>query len=177
MFYATSVAAAENLPDVRCIKLDTFSDPRGEIWPLYSADNDFLPLFVEDKLAISHQGVLRGLHGDSEIGKLITCLKGEFQLAVADMRKGSKTYGKTQNWILNENNPISIYVPPGHINGHLCLSSMCIFHYKWTKNYNGAEKQTTIMWNDPALNIPWVSHKPILSDRDMKGAKSKNIFL
>jgi dTDP-4-dehydrorhamnose 3,5-epimerase len=120
---------------------------------------------------------LRGLHGDSEIGKLITCIKGQFQLAVVDMRKDSKTYGIAQSWVLSEDNPISIYVPPGHINGHLCLSAMCIFHYKWTKNYNGAEKQTTIMWNDPALGIQWINNNPILSPRDQKGIQSKNIFL
>jgi dTDP-4-dehydrorhamnose 3,5-epimerase-like enzyme len=54
---------------------------------------------------------------------------------------------------------------------------MCIFHYKWTKSYNGAEKQVTIKWNDPTLDIKWENESPILSERDQQGTESKNIFL
>jgi dTDP-4-dehydrorhamnose 3,5-epimerase len=177
MFYAENVTEVKELSGAKCIELNTFSDLRGEIWPLYSVDNDFLPSFIEDKVSISRRGVLRGLHGDSEIGKLITCLSGQFQLVAADLRKGSKTYGNTHSWILDDRAPISIYVPPGCVNGHLCLSSRCVFHYKWTKSYSGAEKQATIKWNDSALNIKWMDNNPILSERDQNGAESTKIFL
>jgi len=177
VYYIKDLLESEHLIGVKELTLDTYSDARGEIWPLYSSNNDFLPSFVDDKITVSHKGILRGLHGDSEIGKLITCLAGSFQLVVVDLRKDSKSYGKKQSWILTEENPISIYVPPGFVNGHLCLSSRCIFHYKWTKSYNGAEKQTTIRWNDSNLNIQWLEEKPILSERDLKGISSEAIFL
>ena len=104
-------------------------------------------------------------------------MAGSFQLVAVDLRKNSKTYGDHQDWILNEEVPTSVYVPPGFVNGHLCLSSKCIFHYKWTKGYNGAEKQTTIKWNDSKLNIGWIEKEPKLSERDLQGLDSEGIFL
>ena len=177
MYYIKDLLESEQLVGVKELVLDTFSDDRGEIWPLYSSNNDFLPSFVDDKITVSHKDVLRGLHGDSEIGKLITCLAGSFQLVAVDLRKDSKSYGNKQSWVLSEHKPVSIYVPPGFVNGHLCLSNRCIFHYKWTKSYNGAEKQTTIRWNDSNLNIQWLQKEPILSERDLKGISSEGIYL
>jgi dTDP-4-dehydrorhamnose 3,5-epimerase len=177
MFYATTVNNIEDISGMKFIELDTFEDARGEIWPLYSNKNDFLPSFEEDKLSISHKNVLRGLHGDSEIGKLITCISGQFQLAIADLRKDSPTYYNSRTLILSDERAVSIYVPPGCVNGHLCLSKKCIFHYKWSKSYKGAENQVTIKWNDPTLDIDWIEKNPILSERDQNGTDSRNIFL
>ena len=73
------------------IKLDIFQDYRGEIWTIYS-DEFTRYKFVQDKISISRFGVLRGFHGDSQTAKLITCLSGQFQLVVVDLRKNSKTY-------------------------------------------------------------------------------------
>ena len=177
MYYTKDVIKSEKLVDVKELILDTQSDDRGEIWPVYSSNNDFLPSFVDDKITISHKKVLRGLHGDSETGKLITCLAGEFQLVAVDLRKNSTTYGQKQSWTLTEAKPISIYVPPGFVNGHLCLSTKCIFHYKWTKAYKGFKNQITIRWDDPKLNIKWLEKKPILSERDLNGTSSEGVFL
>ena len=165
MYFVSDVEESEIISGVKKLTLDTYSDFRGEIWTVYT-DCDFLPKFVEDKISISKYGVLRGLHGDSEISKLITCIHGNIQLAVVDLRKNSSSYGRVQMFEMGEDNPISVYVPAGCVNGHLSLSDKCIFHYKWSEVYNGAEKQATIKWDDPSLAIPWKMDNPILSDRD-----------
>ena len=86
------------------IKLDTFEDFRGEIWTVYSEEYcDYK--FVADKVTISHGGVLRGFHGDPYTAKLVTCLSGEFQFAVLDLRKDSKTYGNVQTYVVSDKDP------------------------------------------------------------------------
>ena len=64
--------------------------------------------------------------------------------------------------------PKIILVPPYYANGHLCLSTVCLFHYKWSYKgkYIDAKKQKTYLWNDPKINIKWPIKKPILSKRD-----------
>ncbi len=110
------------------------------------------------------------MHGDSEIDKLILCLHGSIQLAVVDLRKGSSTYGNSKMFNLDDKNGRAIFVPAGCVNGHLCLSDKCIFFYKWSKPYNGADKQVTIQWDDPSLALEWKIKNPIMSTRDKKHA-------
>ena len=85
MFFIKGTREYKQIAGLKELSLDCQSDDRGEIWPIYS-DNDFLPPFKEDKISISNRFVLRGLHGAPTTGKLITCISGELQLAVADLR-------------------------------------------------------------------------------------------
>jgi dTDP-4-dehydrorhamnose 3,5-epimerase len=167
---------SKKINGLKSIKLDTFKDFRGEIWTVYSEEYaDFR--FVADKVSISRFGVLRGLHGDSHTAKLITCLHGQFQLAVLDLRKGSDTYGNVETFLITDNEPTVIFVPAGCANAHLSLSDKCVFYYKWSEHYQGPDNQITIAWDDPALNIDWAIQSPILSERDKNGTKFKGSTL
>lgn len=152
-----------DIPGLLEVELDPFRDYRGEIWSSYE-QCDLFPKFVEDKISISTKNVLRGLHGDYETGKLISCIHGEIFLAVVDIREEKNT---VKTFILSDKNPRLIFVPPGCLNGHLCLTNKCIFFYKWTARYKGPESQITVKWNDPTFNIPWPLGSPILSERDL----------
>ena len=105
-------------------------------------------------------------------------MHGEIQLAVVDLRKDSSTYGNSMMFNLSDEKGSAIFVPAGCVNGHLCLSDKCIFFYKWSKPYNGADNQVTIKWDDPDLNLSWKINNPILSTRDEKHAiMYKGVFL
>lgn len=158
------------------VDLDPFYDSRGQIWSVYQ-DSGLFPRFVEDKITISSRNVLRGFHGDSDTGKLITCLKGKMQLVVVDTRATSSLYGETREYLISDKNPKLVYVPPGFINAHLCLSKDCIFYYKWTKEYTGPEKQVTIRWDDPDIGANWRTDDPVLSQRDAQGTSFKFVKL
>jgi dTDP-4-dehydrorhamnose 3,5-epimerase len=171
-----NITESKNIEGVSKIDLDTFRDNRGEIWTLYSkeyCDYDF----VADKITISRFGVLRGFHGDPHTAKLISCLSGQFQLAIVDTRKNSPTYGNTEEYLISDNEPSVIVVPAGCVNAHLCLSDKCVFYYKWSKEYNGPDSQVTISWNDPDIDIKWAIENPILSERDKNGNPLKGIEL
>ena len=177
MYFIKDVETFDDIDGVLKLNLDTFTDFRGDIWTTYT-DCDFLPKFSEDKISVSKKHVLRGLHGDSEIDKLIVCMHGEIQLAVVDLRKDSSTYGNSMMFNLSDEKGSAIFVPAGCVNGHLCLSDKCIFFYKWSKPYNGADNQVTIKWDDPDLNLSWKINNPILSTRDEKHAiMYKGVFL
>lgn len=165
-----------NIKDVILYDLDTFSDERGQIWTLF--DEKFCDKkFIADKLTISKKNVLRGFHGDSYTEKLISCLSGEFQFSILDLRKNSETYGMTDNFIFNSNNPQLIYIPAGLVNAHLCLSDECLFYYKWSESYKGPENQITIKWNDKKIKTEWKTNNPFLSERDKNGILYEGIYL
>jgi dTDP-4-dehydrorhamnose 3,5-epimerase len=177
MYFIKEIKNNPTIDGLKELTLDTFSDNRGEIWTIYT-NSDFLPSFVEDKLSISNYSVLRGLHGDSEIDKLITCLHGKIQLGIADLRKNSPTYGNSIMYELSAEQPKSILVPAGCVNGHLCLSEKCLFFYKWSKKYNGIQKQVTIDYLDKKFNFNWALKDVIVSERDQNHSiSSEGIFL
>ena len=167
---------SSNINGLYNIKLDTFEDTRGEIWTIYSGEHTDLN-FVADKVTISKFGVLRGFHGDPYTAKLITCLSGRFQLAIADLRKDSETYGNTETCVVTDKEPTVIIVPAGCVNAHLCLSNKCVFYYKWSEEYKGPDHQVTVAWDDPDLNVYWPINNPVLSERDKKGISYKGIYL
>ena len=121
--------------------------------------------FVQDDISVSSKHVLRGIHGDQETWKLISCLYGRFYLVVVNWDETSPQFGQWESFVLSDQNRLQVLVPPKFGNGHLVLSDMAIFHYKQSAYYNRAG-QFTILWNDPRLNIWWPIKNPILSRRD-----------
>ena len=154
---------------VLLIRLGVFEDFRGEYIETYNEaiynENGIKVDFVQDDISVSSQNVLRGIHGDSETWKLISCLHGKFYLVVVNCDTESKSFGKWQAFTLSEKNREQVLVPPKHGNAHLVLSDSAIFHYKQSTYYDRS-KQFTYKWDDPKLNIWWPIKNPILSQRD-----------
>ncbi len=155
-------------PEVKIYQPDSFEDFRGELYTLFKQEEHEL-VFNHDKVSVSRQNVLRGLHGDSKSWKLITCLSGVIYLVVVDNRPESPNYLKWDSIILSENNRKQVLIPPMFGNGHLVLSDKAIFFYKWSYEgkYPDTQDQFSINWKDPRINIDWpINNEPILSERD-----------
>jgi len=162
------MAKVEKLTGLTIFNHDKFVDNRGELYTLWKdLENDLH--FNHDKVAKSNQKVLRGLHTDKS-WKLITCLHGLIQLVVVNFDEKSNEYLDWTDFVLSSNDDqvISILVPPGFLNGHLILSSEAIFHYKWSYegSYPDVDDQKSVKWDDPKIGINWLDNNPILSDRD-----------
>ena len=148
----------------------SFKDHRGLYWTSWKKNNQIKLNFIHDKFSLSKKNVLRGLHGDSKTWKLISCPYGKFFLVVVNCIKNSKNYLKWKSWVLSHENGVQVLVPPNYANGHFCISEKCLFHYKlsYKGKYQDVNKQFSLRWNDPKLNIKWPVNKPILSKRDRK---------
>ena len=154
------------------IKLDSFEDHRGYYIETYNEElykkNGINVNFIQDDISVSSKNVLRGIHGDQQTWKLISCLEGKFYLVVINNNKNSNQYMQWESFILSEQNRVQILVPPKFGNGHLVISKRAIFHYKQNTYYN-PKGQFTICWDDPKYNIKWPIKNPILSKRDTLG--------
>jgi dTDP-4-dehydrorhamnose 3,5-epimerase len=149
------------------MKKTKFFEPRGSNYTIYDY-RDYHINFVQDKISKSFQGVIRGFHGDDKTWKLITCLHGKIKLVTYDLDAD-----KRNEYILDgdDEDSISILVPPRTLNAHQCLSDLCIFHYKWSEYYTSPEDQWSVYYNDNTINPKWQDIPEIVSDRD-KNSKS-----
>tara|TARA_B100000795_G_C22805243_1_gene444391 strand:+ start:3528 stop:4052 length:525 start_codon:yes stop_codon:yes gene_type:complete len=148
-------------------------DLRGNIWTSFVKNKveNLLPnnlYFKHDKFSTSKRNVLRGIHGDTKSWKLVTCVYGEVQQVIVDLREDSPTYLKWQDFIINSNNQQLILIPPYMGNAYYVTSEHAVYHYKLAYNgdYIDADDQLSIKWNDEKINIKWLSNSPVLSARD-----------
>ena len=159
-----------SLAGVLKITLDIFEDHRGQYIQLYN-EADYGPpemrpiKFVQDDISVSYKNVLRGIHGDSETWKLISCLHGRIYLVVVDCDEHSSDFNKWEAFIITATNGVQVLVPPEHGVAHLVLSDKAIFHYKQSTYYSPG-KQFTYGYDDKRFNIKWPIKNPILSERD-----------
>ena len=156
------------MKDIKVINNNKFKDKRGLLWTTWKKGMFKNLNFNHDKFSLSKKNTLRGLHCDFKSWKMVTSVYGKFLFVVVDMRKSSKNYLKHKKWILDHDKPKMILIPPYYANAHLCLSKICIFHYKWSYKgkYIDEKQQKSFNWKDPKLKISWPLKRPILSKRD-----------
>ena len=109
--------------------------------------------FVQDNLSVSHKGVFRGLHYQTDINgqaKLVRVLKGAVIDFVVDLREMSDTYGKFEYFELNDRNNLSLFVPPYFAHGFLSLQDDTIFTYK-CGNYYNKNAEGSVVYSDPII--------------------------
>ena len=89
------------IEDLLVIEPQLFKDERGFFYESYNKNNlDKIVnvVFVQDNESKSHKGVIRGLHFQRppfEQTKLVICVSGNILDVAVDLRKNSKTYGKS----------------------------------------------------------------------------------
>ena len=151
-----------------------FEDHRGFFMESYNkqllSDNGILIDFVQDNQSKSTHGVLRGLHFQNPPNaqtKLVRVLQGRIIDGVVDIRKSSKTYGKSFSIELSAENKRQLLVPKGFAHGFSVLSETAEILYKCDAFYN-KESEGGLMYNDPAFNLDWglTENEVILSDKD-----------
>jgi len=165
--FKSNITHSDILPEVKVFEPKPFHDYRGEMWTFWESTYD-TPKEKISKFTRSRKDVLRGLHGDDVTWKHITCVWGEIYLVVVDYREDSPNYLKWDSFLISDRNHKSVLVPPSFLNGHLCLSDECLFHYtqSYPKKYIDAPEQISVKWEDSRLKINWPINNPILSGRD-----------
>lgn len=161
-----------DLPGLLLIEPKRFGDARGwfaEVWQdARYREAGIAETFVQDNMAKSTKGVLRGLHAQEPHaqGKLVQVFQGRVFDVAVDLRVGSPTFGKWHGVILDEHNALQFYVPPGFVHGYYVMSEQALFGYKTTDIYSPAT-EFGVRWDDPGIGIEWpLEAEPVLSDKD-----------
>jgi dTDP-4-dehydrorhamnose 3,5-epimerase len=115
--------------------------------------------FVQDSVSFSGRNVLRGLHADLRMSKLVQVLRGEVFDAIVDCRRGSDTFGQWEGFRLSAESHTQLYVPAGFLHGFLTLTDNVIFCYKQGAEYQPSS-EIGVRWDDPTLAVAWPLREP-----------------
>ena len=160
------------IPGVLLIEPTIHGDERGwfsESWQAdrYAAAGIPGP-FVQDNLAKSGKGILRGLHVQHPHaqGKLVQVISGAVFDVAVDIRVGSPTFAQWVGVELSGDTMRQFWVPAGFAHGYLVTSDEAVFSYKCTDTYH-PETELGIVWNDPDIGVKWpLDGRPLLSAKD-----------
>ena len=154
---------------LKIIQQNKNGDSRGHLRETYRKKIIKWSDLIFDYATTSKENVLRGFHFQSNYQqvKYVTVLKGKILDYVIDLRKNSKTFGKSFNIILSENNCKSLYIPEGFGHAYYSFSKINIIYYQLS-NYYHPEYEDGILWNDISLKLKWPTKKPVVSKKDRK---------
>ena len=168
------------IAEVLLLEPKVFSDARGFFFESYNrrtfARATGLDVeFVQDNHSRSAKNVLRGLHYQirQPQGKLVRVTAGEIWDVAVDLRRASPSFGRWVAAKLAAESRRMLWIPAGFAHGFLVLSEQAEVLYK-TTDYHAPEHERTLLWNDPALAIPWPlagapAMQPVMSDKDRRG--------
>jgi len=168
------------LTGVKLIIPRVFDDSRGFFLESFNArafrDAGLPDSFPQDNHSYSVRNVLRGLHYQYPTwqGKLVRVVRGEIFDVAVDIRRDSPQFGRWVGAYLNEDNKHQLYIPPGYAHGFCVTSDTAHVLYKCTDLYVPSE-DSCLLWNDPDVGIDWPVKEPLLSDKDQKGGRLKDI--
>ena len=154
---------------LKIIQQKKHGDTRGNLRETYIKKIIKWDELIFDYATTSRKNVLRGFHFQSKFQqvKYVSVLKGKILDYVIDLRKKSKTFGKSFSIILSENNCKSLYIPAGFGHAYYSFSKLNIIYYKLS-NYYHPKFEDGILWNDKNLKFKWPAKKPIISSKDKK---------
>lgn len=112
--------------------------------------------WVQDNHSRSAHGVLRGMHLQAGMAKLVRCARGAILDVIVDVRPGSPQFGRWEGFELNDESHHQLYVPDGFGHGFCVLSGSAEVLYRCSAYYDPA-KERGFRFDDPEVGIEWPS--------------------
>ena len=158
-----------NFKGLKIIKQKNNKDSRGNLRETHNGKIVDFTDFVFEYCTTSKKNVLRGFHFQSKFkqAKYVNVVKGKILDYVIDLRKNSKTFGKTFKIVLSSKNCLGLLIPAGFAHAYYSYEKLNIVYYKLT-NYYKPNFENGINLLDNSLNIKWPKKKFNISKKDRK---------
>jgi len=168
------VSESAEIPGVWLVRLRAFGDDRGRFMETFRAS--WLPFaapMVQGNRSESAPGVLRGLHYHRRQADLWYVQQGTVTTVLLDTRVGSPTEGRHLTLRQGGGEDVVVYIPEGVAHGFWAHDDV-VMTYLVTNEYDGSD-ELGVAWDDPRLGIAWPGAEPILSGRDRKNPRLRDV--
>jgi dTDP-4-dehydrorhamnose 3,5-epimerase len=145
-------------------------DDRGFFMETYRrnvfADLGITDEFVQDNHSRSRSGIVRGMHFQPGMAKLVRCARGAILDVVVDIRPGSDTFGQWEAHELSDETGRELYVPNMFGHGFCVLSEVADVVYLCSDYYD-PDAEAGFAYDDPDVGVEWPQGLELVaSERD-----------
>jgi dTDP-4-dehydrorhamnose 3,5-epimerase len=108
---------------VRTRLLNIITDERGRLAEILRSDDEIFKKFGQVYFTTAYPGVIKAWHYHKIQTDYFFCVKGRARVALYDSRDDSSTQGTINDFLIGENNPLLIVIPPLVYHGFKTVSS------------------------------------------------------
>ena len=110
--------------------------------------------WVQDNHSRSARGVVRGIHYQPGMAKLVRCARGAIVDVLVDLRRGSPTFGEWEAFPLDDENAHQLYCPDGFGHSFCVVSEVADVIYMCSAYYD-PDAEGGIAYDDRDIGIEW----------------------
>ena len=156
--------AAGLIAGVRVEPLPLHPDDRGYFLEVQRMGRGLAAAFpaatTQVSAAVNFPGTIKAFHYHLHQTDCWTPVKGMFQVALADLRLGSPTFGARNTVYAGNLRPWQVLIPPGVAHGYKVIGREDSLLVYLTDRFYNPQDEGRISWNDPGINYDWeTQHK------------------
>ena len=110
--------------------------------------------FVQHNHSRSRHGIVRGMHFQPGMAKLVRCVRGSIFDVLVDIRRGSPSFGQWEAFELDDRTHHQLYCPNGFAHGFCVLSEIADVIYGCT-TYHDPDTEAGFRYDDAEVAINW----------------------
>lgn len=170
----TAVAESEAIAGVWLVEPTAHGDQRGRFMETYR--RSWFPQgreMVQGNRSDKEAGAVVGLHYHLHQADYWQVVRGRARVVLHDLRTGSPTDGATQLVELDETSCRGVFIPPGVAHGFASLSDLTLTYL--VDSYYNPDDELGVAWDDPDIGADWGVHDPVLSERDQKNPRRRDL--
>ena len=121
---------------------------------------DFPAATTQMSAALSYPGTIKAFHFHRHQADCWTPVQGMFQVALVDLRSGSRTWGVRNTMYVGVLRPWQILIPPGVAHGYKVVGADPAMLVYLTDRFYDPADEGRIPYNDPHIQYDWeTQHK------------------
>ena len=157
----TTPDSAQRLEGVRTEVISLWPDDRGHFLEVQRFGCGLAQFFPSASTQISacvtYPGVVKAFHYHQRQFDCWTIVKGMLQVALVDLRRDSRTFGRRNTLYVGEMRPWQVLIPPGVAHGYKVIGvEPAVLVYVTSRFYDSSD-ECRIAFNDERLNYDWTT--------------------
>jgi dTDP-4-dehydrorhamnose 3,5-epimerase len=142
---------------VRVLPLKRNADERGFLMEILRSDWEGFQKFGQSYVSLNYPGVIRAWHYHKLQTDYFVCVSGMIKVPLWDAREGSATRGQLNEFVMGDDNPVLLTIPPGIYHGYKTLGVKPSLLINFPTEVYRADQpdEFRLAWNSSEIPYNW----------------------
>jgi len=133
------------------------ADERGFLMEILRSDWQGFEKFGQSYVSLNYPGVIRAWHYHKKQTDYFVCVSGMIKVPLYDAREGSNTYRQINEFLMGDDNPLMVKIPPGVYHGYktVGVKPSLLVNFPTELYDPRASDEFRADWNTPDIPYDW----------------------